>query len=126
MCLFIQVVDWYRQTLTFLPVQLLRNLPFTSAQASVVPYISGAWKIAVDNHLLHHPAPTLNQLQKIKNVIPVIDNINVRNQARLLIHRYSSLLPRIVEEMCVSADRDISCYTSSSSGSSRSGGGEIA
>ncbi len=95
----LQVVKWYREVLNFLPVQLLHNPSLTTSQVSAATYVSGAWKVSVENFLMHHPAPTLTQLQKVKNVIPVIDNINVRNQARLLVNRYIKKKTNTIKSM---------------------------
>ena len=85
----VQVVSWYQAVLGFLPVQLLRSpLGTVPSRTSASIYMSDAWRVAMDNFLALHPAPAREHLLRLQNVFPVLENVHVRNQARLLIHRW--------------------------------------
>jgi len=49
--------------------------------------LNKAWESAVDDYLLHHPAPRIEQLENMKKVLPLLSDMNMRNQARLLMAR---------------------------------------
>ena len=56
-------------------------------QTSAALYTSPAWTASVENYLLRSPGPSPEQLSTVHNTVPVIDDVTMRNQARLLIAR---------------------------------------
>lgn len=57
------------------------------ASSGAAPYTSPAWRATVENYLLYNPEPGADLLSSVTSTIPVIDDITVRNQARLLTAR---------------------------------------
>jgi hypothetical protein len=85
-----QMTSWYQRTLNFIPIKLLWERSMYDGRGRAVKVIqpTNAWRAAVDDFIHRHPMPKVSQLTKLDKVLPVIDNLIVRNQARLLIHRY--------------------------------------
>ena len=82
---------WYERSLTFLPFHLLSRQTAHPTDIHHTPqdvfYPSEAWIQAVESYLLYNPCPKPALLTKLRNILPVIDNLSVRNQARILVHR---------------------------------------
>ena len=83
------MTKWYQRVLQFIPVQLLHQESVFDRVGREVKVLrpTKAWRAAVDNFLLHHPMPKGSHLEKMNNVVPVIDDLVVRRKARLLIDR---------------------------------------
>ena len=81
-----QLSKWYQRTVKFLPLHLL-HVDTQDGGGTGDYYVTEVWQVAIYNYLSHHPCPGAAYLQKFKAVLPVIDELSMRNQARVLLHR---------------------------------------
>ncbi|XP_077978980.1 uncharacterized protein LOC144434404 [Glandiceps talaboti] len=81
---------WYRKSLRFLPVELLDHKEFfvTPSRNHKHPYLATVeWREESKNFLSKYPPPSSSELQRLKDSILLMEDMRVRTQARLLIHR---------------------------------------
>ena len=96
MILFIfQIHQWYQEALRFLPLQLLTFV--SDYQVSGTAGLTAAWHSAIEDYLLANPAPKLNELKSLQEMIPKLEGFHLRNQTRMLLSRYMALISMLFQ-----------------------------
>lgn len=112
MTCWLQIAQWYSETLSLLPTYLLRY-DMNSDTGHPLVTVLHAWKNATDHHQKHHPIPHKNQLETLRDTVRLIADMTVRKQIRLLLYRYTllcHLIPSITRKLFLQDPRLLYCF----------------